>query len=149
MRQQDDSFYAEPLMKTLREQEPRFTSNGFGSGLETLAHVYRKQRNQTEVREFLLQYVNHPKTTVRTRAISALGTLGDPKAISVLESFANSPHEPVANAARRATATLRESKPTAPKELIELRKEMAEFRKANEKLQAEMKELKDQLEAKQ
>ena len=133
IRQQDDSYYQQPLMAVLKQHEGRFTSSGFGRGLETLAHVCRSQDQKDDVREFLLSYVNHPKTSVRTSAISSLGVLGDSKAIAVLESLSGSGDERVARAADQALGKLRESKPTVPSELIELRKELATIKKDSEK----------------
>jgi aminopeptidase N len=145
--QQNDASYQAPLMRALQQHEDRFTSGDFGRGLTTLAQVSRSLKDKDTVREFLVGYVNHPKTTVRTAAIGALGSLGDPKAISVLESFSGSNDQRVARAADQALAMLRESKPTVPKELIELRKELASLKKNSEKVQAELKELREQLKA--
>ena len=99
------------------------------------------------MRDFLASYVNHPKSTVRSAAIGALGTLGDPKSISVLEAFSSSSDKRIERAANQALGKLRESKPTAPKELIELRKEMAAMKKESKKVLSELKELRKQLKA--
>ncbi len=143
--QQNDASYQTPLLRTLKQHEDRFTASDFGRGLTTLAQVSRSGERKDDVREFLVGYVNHPKTTVRTAAIGALGSLGDPKSISVLEAFTDSQDQRVARSADQALAKLRESKPTVPKELIELRKEMASMKKASEKVQADLKELREQL----
>ena len=147
IRQQNDPSYAKPLLKVLRKHEDRFTSRGFGSGLTTLAEVSKSQNKKDPVREFLLGKVNHPKTTVRTSAIRALGTLGDPKAMAAIEALVGSAESGIAQAARDASGKIRDEKPTAPKEVIELRKEVAEMKKANEKVEKELKELRDLLKA--
>jgi aminopeptidase N len=149
IRQQNDSSYKVPLLSALKQHENRFSSRDFGRGLETLAHVSQSQDEKDDVLEFLVGFVNHPKTSVRTAAFSALGTLGDRKSISVLEAFSSSSDQRIARAAEQAISKLRESKPTAPKELIELRKEMASMRKESEKVLSELKELRDQLKAQQ
>lgn len=149
IRQQEDSFYKAPLLDALKQHESRFSSRDFGRGLETLAHLSRSDDDKDDVRTFLTNYVNHPKLSIRTAAIGALGTLGDPKSISVLEAFSPSSDQRVARAAEQAIGRLRESKPTAPKELIELRKEMAAMKKENEKVQTQLKELRDQLKARE
>ena len=77
-------------MAVLNKDEDRFTSRGFGQGLGALGHVAKSIEKKDDVRDFLVKYVNHPKTIVRTSAIDALGNLGDPKAISVLGAFSDS-----------------------------------------------------------
>ncbi|TWU30874.1 M1 family aminopeptidase [Novipirellula artificiosorum] len=147
MSQQNDSSYKPLLLDALKQQESKFSSRGFGRGLETLGHVGSLLDEKDDVREFLIRYVNHPNTSVRTAAFSALGTLGDPQAISVLEAFSGSGNERVARAAEQAIGKLRESKPTAPKEVIELRKEMAKMKTESEKIREEIRELQDQVKA--
>jgi aminopeptidase N len=148
MRQQNDPAFKDSLMNVLKKREKQFTSRGLGQGLGTLAHVAQSQDHKDDVREFLLAYVNHPMTTIRTSAIGALGTLGDPKAISVLEAFSSSNEEPISRAAEQAIGKLRESKPIAPRELIELRKELATMKKESEKLEKQLKGIEEQLKAK-
>ena len=134
-------------MKVLRKNEDRFTSRGFGRGLATLAKISKTQKKKKDVREFLAGYVNHPKKTVSTSAIRALGTLGDELAMPVIQAFANSNDESVSRAAKDALGKLREDKPSAPREVIELRKEIADLKKSNEKLEKTLEEIKDQLKA--
>lgn len=145
--QQNDPSFKDPLLMTLKQDESQFSARDFGRGLETLAHVSRFEDSKDEVRDFLASYVNHPKSTVRSAAIGALGTLGDPKSISVLEAFSSSSDKRIERAANQALGKLRESKPTAPKELIELRKEMAAMKKESKKVLSELKELRKQLKA--
>jgi len=147
IQQQNDPSYQKPLMKVLKKHEDRFTSRGFGRGLGALAHVSKSMKNKDGVREFLLEYVNHPKTTIQVAAIRALGTLGDDKATAPLEAFAEAEDSGVARAAKDALNKLREQKPTAPSEVIELRKEVSEMKKASEKLQKELAEIRELLKA--
>ena len=49
---------------------------------------------------FIAEYVNHPKRTIQIAAIKALGTLRDPKAIPVVESFVAGPED---NPVRKAS----------------------------------------------
>lgn len=147
IRQQNDPTFKDPLLSTLKKDESQFSARDFGRGLETLGHVSRFEESKDEVREFLASHVNHPKSTVRTSAIGALGTLGDPKSIAVLESFSSSSDNRIERAAAQALGKLREAKPTAPKELIELRKEMAAMRKESKQVLSELKELREQLKA--
>lgn len=148
IRQQNDASYEDALLSTLKDDEKLFSARDFGRGMETLAHVSKLQDDKDDAREFLMGYINHPKATVRVAAIGALGTLGDPKAIPILEAFSSSSEERIDRAADQALSKLRESKPTAPKELIELRQEMAKLKKESTKVLSELKELRDQLKAK-
>lgn len=147
IQQQSDPSYQKPLMKVLKNHEDRFTSRGFGRGLEALAHVSRSMKDKDNVREFLLEHVNHPKTTVQVAAIRALGTLGDEKATAPLEAFTNAEDSSVAGAAKSALNSLREQKPTAPTEVIALRKEVSEMKQASDKLQKELDEIRELLKA--
>lgn len=147
MRAQDDPSYLEPLQRTLREREAVFTSNGLGAALETLAYLGRNEEKKDGVREFLLSYVNHRKRTVQVAALQALGTLGDPKAMAVLSTFANARKEnPVREAADKALATLRSAKkPTDVR--AELNNEVLELQKDNRDLKRDFDELKRRVEA--
>jgi aminopeptidase N len=149
IRQQNDASYQAVLMEVLREHEDRFTSRGFGQGLEALAHVTSALDAKDQVRAFLVRYVNHPKVPVRVAAIDALGTLGDPRAIAVLEAFSDSSDGRIARAAQRSISELREKKPPVPQELVELRKDLAAIKKDREKLQAQLEEIRRQLEARE
>ena len=146
--QQNDPSYKKQLMKTLKKNEDRFTTRGFGRGLETLAKISKTEKKKKDVREFLSDYVNHPKKGVRTSAMRGLGTLGDPLAMPILQSFTGSNDKQIARTARDAINKLRESKPSAPREVIELRKEVAELKKSNEKFEKALEEIRDQLKAK-
>ncbi|MDZ4848310.1 MAG: M1 family metallopeptidase [Pirellulaceae bacterium] len=148
MRQQNDPSNQQVLMKILKQNERQFSSANFGQGLDTLAHVSKALSDKHEVRDFLLQYLNHPKSKIRSTAMFALGELGDATAISVLESFTNSNDLGISRTAQRAIDQLRESKPTVPKELVELRKDMATLKKETERMQADLKDLRDQQKAK-
>jgi HEAT repeat protein len=89
MRSQDDPAYIAPLMETLRKREADFRSWRFGNNLETLAYLARNEEKKDAVREFLLDYVNHKNESIQVGAIKALGTLGDPKSLAVLQTFAD------------------------------------------------------------
>jgi HEAT repeat protein len=145
----DDPAFIPELMGTLREGDGRFPSWSFARGLGTLAHIVRDQEDRTQVREFLAGYVNHPKLTVRGGAISALGALGDPKAIPIVETFCGEePYDPIQRRAKEAMDKLREKKPLVPDEVIELRKAVDELKKETEKLKKDLDDVKKQGEAK-
>ncbi|MBN2133117.1 MAG: M1 family metallopeptidase, partial [Sedimentisphaerales bacterium] len=144
----DDSSFVPEVMETLDKNEARFTSRGFAGGLETLARIARDEDDKTRVREFLLGYVNHPKQTVQRGAISALGTLGDPKAIPVVETFCgNEPYDRTERCAKSALETLQRKKELVPGEIVELRRMVDDLKKETEKLKEELEDLKKQAKA--
>jgi aminopeptidase N len=147
MRAQDDPAYVPPLMKSLRERQADFTSSGFRRGLEALAYLDRNEEKKDSVREFLLGYVNDRKKTVQLGAITALGTLGDPKAIAVLETFASGRKDnPEHEAADKSIQALRAAKKPND-EWRDLRKEVLDLEQANRELKKEVETLKKRLDA--
>jgi uncharacterized protein YlxW (UPF0749 family) len=91
--------------------------------------------------------VNDLRPGVRRAAISALGTLGDPQAIPVVETFARaSKSTPEQAAASAAVTRMRENRRPAA-ELGDLRREVTDLQKENRELKEEFKGLRKQLEA--
>ncbi|HXG46536.1 MAG TPA: M1 family aminopeptidase [Methylomirabilota bacterium] len=147
MRNQDDAAYIDPLLAALKQEEAKFTSSGFGGGLETLAYLARNEDKKDAVREFLASHVNSRKRRVQLAAIRALGILGDPKAIAVLETFSLATKDsPERTAAERAVGDLRASrKPGA--DLGTLRSEVLSLQRENRDLRKDLDDLKKKLEA--
>jgi aminopeptidase N len=108
---------------------------------------YRSRLNYKDaVREFLIGYVNSPKRNVQLASINALGTLGDPKAIAVLDTFATaSKDSPESTAATRAITALRAGHKPADdfknlrQEVLDLQKTTRDLRKQVNELQSESK----------
>ena len=149
IRKLDDPALIEPLMMALREDQAKFRARSFGRGLDTLARIARDEDDRTAVREFLADYVNHPNRRIAAGAIGALGTLGDPKAIPIVETFRGvEPHDWLERRAQRALDALREQKPLVPEEVVELRRVVDELKKEVEKLRDELDEMKQRDEAK-
>jgi aminopeptidase N len=145
----DDPSFIPDLMTALREGKERSPSWNSARGLGTLAHIARDQEDRTAVREFIAEYVNHPKLAIRRGAISALGTLGDPGAIPIVETFCGEePYDPVQRVAKEAMDELQEKKRLVPEEVIELRKTVDELKKETEKLKKDLEDLKKQGQAK-
>jgi aminopeptidase N len=149
MRAQDDPAYIPPLRDILVRREAEFTSNGMIQGLGTLAYLARNEEKKDSVREFLVGYVNHKKRTVQRAAINALRTLGDPKAIAVLDKFATASKEsPERATAERAVTDLRAGRKPVD-DFKNLRQEVLDLQKANRDLRKELDDLKKKLEAKE
>ena len=147
MRAQDDSIFITPLLETLRLREPELTSRTFASGLEALAWLARAQTNQVPVRDFITPAVNHPRQTIQLAALNALGTLGDTRALPLLETFARAAkNSPERQAAEKAIEALRSArKPSA--ELSQMRQELLDLQKDNRQLRLDLDALKKKLEA--
>jgi aminopeptidase N len=150
IRKQDDSFFIEPLQRTLAEDEKQFTSGGFARGLDALAQISRNEEDKTKVRTFLTEYANHPKRSIQSGAIRALGTLGDPKAIAVVETFSgDDPSDRIQRSARDALRALREKKQIVPEEVVRLRETVDKLAKETEKLRDDLEDIKSRLDAKE
>jgi aminopeptidase N len=142
-----DAKYVEPLLAVLKERQQQFTTGGFARGLDTVAYLARQEEEKTAVREFLISNVNHKKQRVQLAVLAALGTLNDPKAISVVEPFAASTVEsPERSAAEKALKALRENRP-ASAELGTVRTEVLNLQKENRELRKELDDLKKKLDA--
>jgi len=149
IRMLDDASFIGQLRRIFSEREQEFTSGGFAGALNTLAHISRNQDNKTEIRNFLAGYVNHPKRRIQAGAIKALGTLGDPKAIPIVETFSgDDPRDWVQRSAKRALESLREQKKLVPEEIIQLRNIVDELKKETEKLRNDLEDIEERLEAK-
>jgi len=149
IRMQDEPLFIVPLQRVLDEREMDFRSRSFTQGLSTLAHISRNENDKTKVRNFLAGYVNHPKNRIQAGAIGALGTLGDPKAIPIIETFSNDePDDSIERAAERALKELRQRKQLVPDEIVQLRESVDEFRKETDKLKNDLDDIKKRLDAK-
>jgi aminopeptidase N len=148
-REQDDPAYIAPLIDTLGKREKDFTSHGFAQGLSALAYLARNEEKKEQVREFLTRYVNSRKRTVQMASINGLGTLGDPKAIAVLEKYATASKEShERTAAERALTELRAARKPVD-DFKNLRQEVLDLQKTNRELRKELDDLKKKVEAQQ
>lgn len=145
----DDRHFIGIVQKALIQRRQSFAKSYFSGALETLAKISRNEKNKTKVRNFLTGFVNDKNRRTKAAAISALGTLGDPKAIPVIQSFEGDDHpDRIQRAAARALGKLREQKPLVPAEINELRRIFDELKKDNEKLRTEFEDLKKRIDAK-
>ncbi len=146
----DEPFFIVPLQRVLDEREMDFRSWYFTRGLDTLAHISRNEDDKTKVRNFLAGYVNHPKNRIQAGAIGALGILGDPKAIPIIETFSSDePDDNIERSAERALKQLRQQKQLVPDEIVRLRETVDEFRKETEKIKNDLDDIKKRLDAKE
>jgi aminopeptidase N len=148
MRSAQDPAYVEPLRQNLREHEAVFTSRGFAGALDTLALLSRDRDEQLNgTREFLLTYVNHPRRTIRVGALTALGTLEDPRAVPVLTKFsAARPGSPEQSAASDALRRINSAR-RANESMGDLRSTVLDLQKENQELRKDFKALEKKLDA--
>ncbi|MHC4324293.1 MAG: M1 family aminopeptidase [Planctomycetota bacterium] len=150
IRMLDEPFFIVPLQRVLDEREMDFRSWSLARGLDTLAHISRNEDDKTKVRKFLAGYVNHPKDRIQAGAIGALGTLGDPKAIPIVDTFSNGePDNYIERSAERALKQLRQQKQLVPDEIVRLRETVEQFRKETEKIKNDLDDIKKRLDAKE
>jgi aminopeptidase N len=146
MRSHDDPYYVDPLLRTLKADEAKFTSRGFGSALGVLGRLARNDENTERVRVFLMEQVDHLKRSVARAAMGALGTLGDAKALPLLESYAADPDSEEGRAAQRAMEQLRKEAPASvPQEVQTLRTEVRDLRSQLRQVNADIKVLREQM----
>ena len=99
------------------------------------------------MREFLIRYVNSRKKTVQLSSINALGALGDPKAIAVLEKYATaSTQSRERAAAERSMSELRAARKPVD-DFKNLRQEVMDLQKTDRELRKELDDLKKKVEA--
>lgn len=138
------------LMEVIQTRADDLPARGLSAALRTLAVLSQDEEERATELDLIKPFVNHPKETVQIGAIRALGQLGDPAAKSVLETFAikDGPSSRIVSAAEAALKQLQDSSPSAPAEVVQLRKELTEMKKNGLELRKEFDELKSKLESK-
>lgn len=145
---QNDPANIAPLRDTLNARKPEMTSRSFADGLDALASLALNCDKKDEARDFILGYVNDKKGAIQVGAIKALGTLEDPGAIAVLQSFAGASRE---NAAQRAAADALEAIRSARQrgdDLTELRQTVLDLQNEVRKLRQGLQSLEKKADAK-
>lgn len=147
MRTQDDAGHIAPLREVLSKDADAFSSRDFGRVLDALASLDRNEKPRDDVRDFLTGFVNHKRERIQLGAMHALGVLEDPKAIPLLETFANAAKEtPQREEAEKAVAAVRAA--NRPNDnLKDLRQEFLDLQKAGRELKKEFEDFKKRVEA--
>lgn len=137
LRTAGDPALAQPLLGLLVEREGDLMERVFNKGLDALAFLSRNQDDRGDVRTFLVAYLKHQRPSTKIAAIKALGTLGDPRAMTALESFGGSAEgSPEQKAAADSIKKLRAERKVAP-EIKDLRQELEELKQKLLKLQGD------------
>lgn len=141
MRVNGDPALAAPLRQLLQDRAADLKARTFDKGLDAVAFLSRNETVKLAAREFITGYVTHPRESTQLAAIKALGTLGDPRAIGVVEAFAGSAKEtPLQKAAQTTLEKLQAGRPVAP-ELKDLRRELETLKRAHQAIQKKFEDL--------
>jgi aminopeptidase N len=139
-RKHGDPTLRAPIFDLLTQDAEALTHQTVSAALTTLAHLSREETDQADVREAILSRVEHPRQSVRVAALRALGTLGDPRALPVLERFAGAETEKrERQSAESSIRAIREKRPVS-QDLQQLRKEVLELRRQYEELKKQLKQ---------
>ena len=147
LRKQDIPANIAKIRAALENDGKKFTTNGYASGLRALGYLARNQKKRTDIREFLIGHVNNPKRRVALASIDALGQLGDPRAIAVLDKFTGAAEDdPARKAAEQAVEKLRAGRKPVD-DFKNLRREVTSLKQSNSKLTKELDDLKKRFDA--
>lgn len=147
IKNQGDTSFMTPLMDVLKKRSSDFLPSTLAYGLETLATLAKDEKHKDEVRVFITSFLDDKRTRAQCGAIQALGALGDPKALPVLEPFASSakatPQQ--ADAERAVSAIRRLNKPSD--NLNDLRTQVLDLQKTQRELKKELEDLRKRVKA--
>lgn len=147
-RAQDEAIAVTAILAKLQNDPLEFRTWDYRNALDAIAFLARKQENRDAVRSFLVTHLSHPKEELRSGAAKALGTLRDPKAISVLQAMlpeAGPYADPVREAAAKSLQTLQAEQPGSA-ELKSLWDQVQQLQKKTEDLQNRLDEAKKKAE---
>lgn len=145
MKAQDDPSYIEPLLHRLDGHGNGLNTHTIAQGIDAVAYLARNEMQRDAVREFLVGRVNDRRDRVKWAALTALGTLGDSKALPVLETFAKAAKDsPERTRAEQAVSTLRSARKPVD-DFKNLREEVLSLQKESQELRKELDDLKNQV----
>ena len=137
-----------PLLAALDARHHELSTSGLAQGLRSLGEVAGLSGDKRASREFLLRWVNDPRSSVQIAALRGLGSLGDPQALAAVEAFTTSSESRIASAAKDAVTAINERRPLkSPQEVVALRKELADLKAENGRLADDVAAIRKQLES--
>lgn len=143
-RGQDDARFIPPILAAIKTGLNRFTARGLAEAVGAVAFLGRQESARDEAFRMLAEHAAHPRQTVRLAALRGLGVLRDERGLAVLGKFENGAEDaPETREARRATEAIRQQRNAMP-ELQDLRGEVLELKRQQEKTSAMLEELKKQ-----
>ena len=147
LRKQDNPANKAKIRDALENDGDKFTASGYGNALRALGHLARNQKKKAVTRKFLVGHVNNLNPRIALAAIDALGQLGDPRVLAVLEKFTSRDEDdPARKAAEQAIGKLRAARKPAD-DYQNLRKEVTSLKQSNTKLTKELGDLKKRFDA--
>lgn len=147
LRKQDDPATLAPVLAVLREHDRDWPPQALNAAFETVAYLARAEDDKTAVREYLLTQATSLRRRTKLAAVAALGTLGDERALPVLEKFTTARKDhPERRAAERAITALRGAR-KAPAEVGTLRDEVRDLKQQNRELKASLEQLQKKVQA--
>jgi aminopeptidase N len=158
VRKLDDPCFTDPLKKTIETRQDQLETRTLSNALDTLGYLSREKEDKSDIRQFLVKYVENKNRFIKTAAIRALGNLGDQSARAILETFVseddhytNFPRRRLdgnyAHAAKIALEKLNKEEKLAPAEVTELREKVNELKKETDKFKTDIEDLKKKFSA--
>lgn len=146
-----DSSEIPELLDVLESRRDELSNRGYGRALGTLAKLGRtlgddenSQKIRGRVRKFLHKEAGDSDSPIRAAAITAIGEFGDSGSVPMLKSLTDENRKDgVGKAARAALESVTAKKDFVPKEVNEMRSQIAELKRSQEKLRDELKELRE------
>jgi len=148
LRDREDPAVVPDLLKFFQERGASLPTDVQGTGVSTLAWLARNETDKSAVRDYLVSQVNDARPQLRRAVLGALGTLGDPRAVPVLETFARaSRSSPEQRTASSALERLRNERRPAV-EFEELRREVLDLQRSERELKERVETLRKTWDAK-
>lgn len=141
MRTQADISYVQPIQEILVKKQSEFSTATIVAALDAVAYLSRVEKNKESARNFIAGFLNEKRVSVQCGAIRALGTLEDPAAIHVLETYANAANSPQQIAAQYAINNIRSNNRSFDN-LQEMREQILDLQKTQREMKKEMEETK-------
>ena len=138
-----DAEFRGKLLNLLKSSRNEFDSRQYAKALRVMAGLWRDADDKTPARTWIEQCLQDPAAGVRRGALNALGELGDPGAIALLQTYSDAEGSGRnQSAAQEAIKKLEEDAPFVPEEVRELREMIKDLKAEQKKLREQVDELK-------
>jgi aminopeptidase N len=142
IRDLNDPSLAASVMETIKAREAELDPRDVSEAMVTVAKLSQRGKRKETAFKFFVDYLNHPRQTLQSSAIHALGELHHPAARPLLTPIAaNKTDAVLAAAAKSALGDIDKETPLVPKEVGELRDQVRELQESQEKLERKLEEI--------
>jgi HEAT repeat protein len=117
-----------------------FPARELGAALTAIGNLSRGSKDES-IQPFLTSYLDSPHRAVRTAAASALGELGDLRAVPVLNAIAGQKTNPAATAAADAAGRIQALQTNPSTQAIEAWKKVDALQRKTEELEKKIESL--------